>query len=67
MTVIDKSRNLPCINCITLAICKPIGACTNGVSTLAMRCNILDEYLTVKKKWDIEFMYRAFVYFDRGV
>lgn len=59
-------RNLPCVDCITLAICKQTGKCTNGVSTLAMRCPILDEYLTEKKEWKIEFMYRAFVYFDRG-
>jgi hypothetical protein len=59
-------RNLPCVDCITLPICKPIGKCTNGVSTLAMKCNILDEYLSNKQEWDINYMYQAYLYFDRG-
>jgi hypothetical protein len=59
-------RDLPCVNCITLPICKQTGKCTNGVSTLAMKCYILDRFLTKDKEWNVVYMYQAYLYFDRG-
>lgn len=57
----------PCKECISMAVCRQTGACTNGVSTLAMKCHILDEYLTKDNgEWDLHYMYKAYVYFDRG-
>lgn len=66
MTLTKQDRPLPCINCITFAICRQVGGMTNGVSTLAMKCSIIDEYLTENGEWNIEYMYRTWVYFDRG-
>lgn len=63
----DRIPDPPCKQCISMAICRITGSRTNGLSTLATRCNIINEYLTNDKgEWEFERMYKAFVYFDRG-
>ena len=59
---------LPCIDCITLPICRHIGACTNGVSALAVKCSLMWSYLyiTNESEWDVDRYFEAFAYCDRG-
>ena len=62
-------NNLPCKTCITLAICRETGRMTNGVSTLAHKCPILDAHLKSETmdEWRLESIYNAYVFFDRGI
>ena len=57
----------PCKDCITLAICRHKGTHTGGVSALAMKCAIIDSWLTEEgeRDWDLENMYDAYEFFKR--
>jgi hypothetical protein len=54
------NENCPCINCITLVTCSPIGVCTNGVRHLAFNCPMLLDFLDYKGDYDVEKMFDAF-------
>ena len=59
----------PCADCITLAICRPIGIQTNGISHLAIQCSIIRKWLAGGNEhmyeWDMDLFYKAYHYFDR--
>ena len=62
--------DVPCRNCITLGICRNVGVKTNGVPTLALKCCLIDAYITSPdhpSEWDIELMYEMHDFFKRGI
>ncbi len=60
---------LPCVDCIVLPICRPIGIQTNGISSLAIRCSIIRNWLAGDNEhvyeWDMDLFYKAYHYFNR--
>ena len=59
--------DLPCIDCVTLAMCINKGKQTNGTTNLAHKCSLLSNWLMGPENgYDIEKIYAAYVYFARG-
>ena len=59
---------IPCASCLTLGICRHKGIHTGGVSALAMKCSLLDEFMLQSKEdhdWNPELMYDAYDFFKR--
>lgn len=63
----DEKTKIPCVDCITLAICKARGIQTNGVITLTGKCDILRDWLSDSDvERGVDRLFYVFRYFDRG-
>lgn len=62
-------KPLPCIDCITLPMCRPRGIMTNGVSQLESYCHMLHEWIgndPEDMKHETIKLYAAYCYMIRG-